>query len=115
MFKKKFNFGDIVRINRTSNIFEKLNFLWFTELFKMSKILDTKPLKILNVDDTARVTRFSVFFYYELQKVKNNEMYQIEKILKSCTCRGKGQLLVRWLGYDSEFDSWIAPEDLNNV
>ena len=41
--KKKFNIGDTVRINRTTNIFEKGNYLWSTELFKVSKILDTTP------------------------------------------------------------------------
>ena len=42
--KKKFNVGDTVRINRTTNIFEKGNCLWTTELFKVSKILDTEPM-----------------------------------------------------------------------
>ena len=55
------------------------------------------------------------FYDYELQKVKDSGIYQIEKVLKTRTRGGKKQLLVRWLGYNSEFDSWIGVEDLHNV
>ena len=34
--KKKFNVDDTVRINQTRNIFEKGNYLWSTELLKVS-------------------------------------------------------------------------------
>ena len=44
MKKKKFNLGDTVRKNRASNIFEKGNHLWSSELFKMSKIPDNTPM-----------------------------------------------------------------------
>jgi hypothetical protein len=39
--KKKFNVGYTVQINRPINVFEKGNYLWSTELFKVAKILDT--------------------------------------------------------------------------
>ena len=56
------------------------------------------------------------FYKYELQKVRNtSEIYQIENLLKSRTRRGKRQLLVRWLGYNSDFNSWIPTEDVHNV
>jgi hypothetical protein len=41
-------------------------------------------------------------------------MYQIEKIFQTRTRRGKKQLLVWWLGYNFDFDSWIGVEDINN-
>ena len=43
MKKKKLNVGDSVRINQTSNIFEKKNCLLLTDLLKLSKVLDTQP------------------------------------------------------------------------
>ena len=113
--KKKFNVGDTVRINRTTNIFEKGNYLWSTELFKVSKILDTIPITY-RLRDTKDDEILGGFYEYELQKVRNtSEIYQIEKILKSRTRRGKKQLLVRWLGYNSDFDSWVSAEDINNA
>ena len=52
-------------------------------------------------------------YEYELQKVKTIETYSIEKILKSRTRKSKRQLLVPCLG--SDFDSWIAAEDVQNA
>ena len=113
--KKKFTVGDTVRINRTTNIFEKGNYLWSTELFKVSKILDTTTTTY-RLRDTKDDEILGGFYEYELQKVRNtSEIYQIEKILKSRTRRGKKQLLVRWLGYNSDFDSWVSAEDINNA
>ena len=113
--KKKFNVCDTVRINRTNNVFEKGNHLWSTELFKVAKILDTKPITH-RLRDNKDEDILGGFYDYELQKVKNNsEIYQIEKILKTRTRRGKKQLLVRWLGYNSDFDSWIGVEDIDNA
>jgi len=113
--KNKFNVGDTVRINRTTNVFEKGNYLWSTELFKVAKILDTKPITY-RLRDTKDEEILGGFYDYELQKVKNaSEIYQIEKILKTRTRGGKKQLLVRWLGYNSDFDSWIGVEDIDNA
>ena len=75
--KKKFNVGDTVWINRTTNVFEKGNYLWSTELFKVAKFLDTKPITY-RLRDTKDEEIFGDFYDYELQKVKNNsEIYQI--------------------------------------
>ena len=41
-------------------------------------------------------------------------MSQIAEILKSLTDRGKRLLFVHWLGYISDFDSWISAEDVHN-
>ena len=38
------NFDNTVQISRISYIFEKRKYLLSTELFKVSKILDTKPV-----------------------------------------------------------------------
>ena len=67
--KKKFNVGDTVRINRTTNIFEKVNYLWSTELFKVSKILDTEPTTY-RLRDTKDDESLGDFYEYELQKLE---------------------------------------------
>ena len=51
------------------------------------------------------------FYEYESQKGKNSGMYQIEKNLRIRTNKGKRQFFVPWLGYNSDFDSWIAAEE----
>ena len=64
--KRKFNVGDIVRINRISNIFEKGNYLWSIDLFKVSKVLDTTPItyRLRDVKDDEIL---GDFYEYELQ------------------------------------------------
>ena len=42
-------------------------------------------------------------------------MYHIEMILKSRAHGGKIKLLVLWLGYNSDFGSWISVEDVQNA
>ena len=69
--KKKLNVGETVRINRTACIFEKGIYLWSTELFKVSKILDTEPTTS-QLRDTKDDEILGGFYEYELQKVRNN-------------------------------------------
>ena len=58
---------------------------------------------------------FGGFYDYGLQTFIYNEIYIIKKILKSRNCKGKRQFLARWLGYNSDFDSWITSEDAHNA
>ena len=48
------------------------------------------------------------FYEQELAKVKNPDIYFIEKVLK----RGGNELYVKWLGFDKSHNSWINE---NNV
>ena len=47
-------------------------------------------------------------YEYKLLKVKYPEMYLIEKIVKK---RGN-QLYVKWLGFDSTWNSWIDETEI---
>ena len=98
----------------TYNVFEKGNYLWLTELFRFSRILDTTPITH-RPRDLKENEILCGFYYYELQNVQNTEIYQIENILKDHTHKGKRQLLVCWLRYNSDFDSWISAEDIHNA
>ena len=103
MKKEKFYVGDTVQINRTTNIFEMGNYLWSTKLFKASRVTENKPVTYSHrgiKDDEG----LGGFYDYELQTLKSSGMYYIEKLLKIRTYRGKRQLFLRWLGYNSDFD-----------
>ena len=55
------------------------------------------------------VKNYKVLFYQEeLQKTKQDDLYTIEKILKT----NKDKIFVKWRGYDNSFNSWI---NKNNV
>jgi hypothetical protein len=69
--KKKINVGGTVRVNRKTNFFEKGNYLWSTERFKVAKTLDSKPITHL-LQDTKDEVILCGFYDYEQQKVRNN-------------------------------------------
>lgn len=110
----KFKVGDVVRINRNKVNFEKGNYSWSTELFKISEILDTTPITY-RLRDFKDELILGGFYDYELQEVKDTGRYLIEKVIKSKFVNGIKQYLVRWQGYNSKFDSWVSSEHLNNV
>ena len=63
----------------------------------MSKVLYAKPVTY-RLRDMKDEKILDNFYKYELQKVKTDRIYQIEKALKSRSHRDKRQLLIRWLG-----------------
>ena len=42
-------------------------------------------------------------------------MYRVEKILKKKKVKGKNMVLVKWLGYDSNHNSWIPEENIQGI
>ena len=85
-----------------------------TELFKVSKVLEIKPVTY-HLRDTKDDEILGGFYECELQKVKTSEINQIEMTIISQTRKGMRQLLVLWVGYKSEFDSWIAAKGVHNA
>jgi hypothetical protein len=56
------------------------------------------------------------FYEEELSGVdKKDDVYRVEKVLKSKKVRGKKMVLIKWLGYDSKHNSWIPESDLQNI
>ena len=57
-----------------------------------------------------------VFYAEELQKVqKSDGIYKIEKILAEKKENGKVKVLVKWLGYDKKFNSWVPKSELRKL
>lgn len=102
----KFKVGDLVRISKFKNTFEK-GYLpsWSTELFKVENVMPTSPVTY-RLKDLKDSTVAGNFYAEELQKTKFPDTYLVEKILKT-----KGQkVLVKWLGFDET--SWVSKADL---
>ena len=104
----KFKIGDRVRISLEKNIFEKgYETNWTQEIFVIYDIKYSNVpyyyLKDLNNEKLQ-----GTFYEQELQKTKQDDLYTIEKILKT----NKDKIYVKWRGYDNSFNSWI---NKNNV
>ena len=73
----------------------------------MTKIIPRVP-PVYRSRDYAKDEIKGVFYAEELQKVhKSDDICKIEKILAEKKENGKVKVLVRWLGYDKKFNTWV--------
>ncbi|XP_044019492.1 uncharacterized protein LOC122859874 [Aphidius gifuensis] len=106
--KKKFKIGDKVRISEYKKFFEKgYTPNWTTEVFTITKVLNTIPITYKLADYQDNNVE-GCFYQGELSPVRYPDIYLVEKILK----KRKNKVLVRWLGFDSEHDTWENESEL---
>ena len=81
--------------------------LWTDQLFKVhSKIYrPTKLVYKLQNDKGEELPK--TFYQEEVQKVKP-DLYRVENVLRTRTRNGVKETLVKWLGYTSDYNSWIT-------
>src|SRR5277367_6689125 len=113
-----YNAGDTVRVSHLSNRFKKESTQgWSKEKFIISRRLSTHPVTYILKDLSGEII-LGKFYVQELQRVSTNDdddddkapvndLYVIEKILKSKKTNGKIRHLVKWLGYSNEHNSWV--------
>lgn len=107
--KDELEVGDKVRISETKKIFSKgYTPHWSIEIFYINGKINTNPVTYTIKDYLGEEVK-GRFYSQELQKVSNieEELYTIEKVLKTRKRNGKTQYLIRWLGYSPKFDSWV--------
>jgi hypothetical protein len=107
--KWKFDIGDTVRISKYKHIFEKgYSQNWTDELFKITERHPTYPVTY-GLTDLAGESIKGKFYEQELQKVaKTDDVYRVEKILKTRKRNGQVQYLIKWLGFPDKFNSWTS-------
>ena len=108
--KPKFAVGDKVRITKKKRTFDKGYFPnWTEEIFTISTIKNTNPITY-KISDMNGEEITGTFYEQELQK-SSQEVYRIEKVLKT-----KGdKLFVKWLGYSDDFNSWIDKKNVASL
>ena len=82
---------------------------WTEEIFTVSKVLYTDPPTYKITDLNGEEIQGS-FYEQELQKTKQ-EIFRIEKIIRK---RGD-KYLVKWLGYDDNFNSWVDKREIEKL
>ena len=48
-------------------------------------------------------------------RITQQTQYQIDKIISTRVRRGIKEVLVRWRGYTSDFDSWVPVSEIKNI
>jgi transposase InsO family protein len=105
----KFKLGDRVRISRYKHIFQK-GYLpnWTEEIFTIAKRFPTFPVTYGLIDLTGDDIN-GKFYEQELQLItKSDDVYIVEKILKTRKRNGKLEYFVKWRGYPDKFNSWTT-------
>jgi len=101
--KSNFKVGDKVRVSKFKQIFEKGFKPSFTpEIFEITAVKPTIPVTYRLEDYQNEPIEGG--FYEELAPVKHPDVYLVEKVLK----RRGNRLFVKWLGFDSSYNSWTS-------
>lgn len=114
----RFKIGDYVRLIHLRNPFSReYNERWTGEIFVISQRILRGGLPVYRVQDFDKDEIKGTFYQSELQKVdvKDDDLWKVEKVLKT---RGKGrnkQYFVKWLHYPKKFNSWINASDVSNL
>lgn len=102
--------GDNVCLTKKQDVFHK-GYLpcWTEELFTVSALQFTDPITY-NISDINGEQIKGTFFEQEMQ-TSTQDTSRIDKMVKT-----KGnKLLVKWLGYSHDFNSWVDKEDVLSV
>lgn len=113
--RSKFQVGDEVRISKAKGLFEKgYKPNWSEEVFTVHAI-NRKYIPITyKLKDTQGEILEGSFYDHELQAVDmSDQVYTVERVLRT---RGSGphkQYLVKWLGYNET--SWVNHSDFQHL
>lgn len=106
--KPQLKVGDNVRISKLRRTFTRgYEEGWSEEMFYIKKVLKTLPVRYKLVDWLDEDLTGS-FYREELQKVSKpeNNVFRIEKVVKRRTRAGKKEVLIKWKGWPTKFNSW---------
>jgi transposase InsO family protein len=114
--KYKYRIGDYVRISKARRLFKK-GYLpnWTEEVFIIAnRNKSTNPV-VYRIKDLNDEEIQGTFYEQELQRIELPKEFRVEKILRKKKQGKKTLHLVKWLGWDDSFNSWVPGEDLHHV
>ena len=106
--KWKYELNDNVRISMQRQPFQK-GYMgnWSEEIFVVTRRFPTDPVTYGLCDLLGEEIK-GKFYEHELQKiVKTDDVYIVEKIVKTRKRAGKIEYLVKWRSYPDKFNSWV--------
>ena len=111
--------GDTVRISKAKGVFEK-GYLpnWSREEFFVDKTNSKFLPSMVTLKDHKGEIVDGNFYEQEIQKIARNpddDVYEVQEVLQQKRKDGEIWYLVKWLGYDNEFNSWVRKRDITAV
>ncbi len=112
--KPKFKLGDRVRISKQGNVFTRgFHPNWQEEVFTVHEI-NTKYISVnYKIRDYNNEVIQGSFYKHELQRVEDDELYRIEKVIRTRGTGARKEALVKWLGYPET--NWIKYSELRSI
>ena len=110
----KFRVSNRVRISKFKRLFEKGYMAnWSEEMFTIHEVHPSDPPVYRLIDDLGEVLD-GTFYEPELQKVSVpiDKVYRVESVLQRRKVGRRTEVLVKWYGYPSQFNSWVDAEAL---
>ncbi|RLJ22848.1 hypothetical protein DJ031_00135 [bacterium endosymbiont of Escarpia laminata] len=110
----KYHVGDRVRISKVKRRFDKgYTVNWTEELFTIREVHPSDPPVYRLTDDLGEILD-GTFYEPELQKVTvpADKLYRVESIVQRRKVGRRREVLVKWFGYPSKFNSWIDAKAL---
>jgi hypothetical protein len=87
------------------------------EIFKIGKVILRIPRPVYGLEDLNQTPIEGNFYGEELTPVRisRRTTYQIDKILVRRVRRGIVEYLVKWRGYNRDFNSWVPASSVQNI
>ena len=112
--KFKYKVGDLVRVSFLRRPFQReYDERWSRELFVVNQRFMSGNIPQYFLKDYAGELVSGTFYSNQLKKAHEQTNYLVEKVLRRRTRRGQKELLVRWRGWPTKYDSWISAEDVS--
>ena len=111
--------GDTVRISKVKGQFEK-GYLpnWSRKEFFVDNINDKFLPSMVTLKDHHGEQIEGNFYEDEIQKIgrdPEDAVYEVEEVIRQKRKDGEIWYLVKWLGYDNDFNSWVRKRDVTAV
>ena len=109
--------GDTVRISKVKGQFEK-GYLpnWSREEFFVDEFNDKFLPSMVTLKDHKGEQILGNFYQDEIQKIaRDDDVYEVEKVIRQKRKDGEIWYLVKWLGYDDTFNSWVRKRDVTAI
>ena len=111
----RFKVGDKVRVKTDfqDHFRRGYNQQWSLTLYEVIGINTRMPIpmyKLRNLDTEEDVA--GSFYSNELQKVANDGVYQVERVIRRQVRNGVPHLFVKWIGFSNRHNSWVRETDV---
>jgi transposase InsO family protein len=113
--KSDLKVGDTVRIQNEFKVFDKGYFPnWTDQIYFIKKIVSTSHRPMYILQNYVKKEQPRRYYREELQKVIESS-YRIEDIKDTRYRGGVREALVKWVGYNDKYNSWIPYDSIVDI